>query len=827
MALRFSFQFYSEYGLENEIRIHDDNYVGIVHQFTTVRGAKLKTEGDSKMIGNPIAPTTLSFSALVNTDAMIAFVDNPKTVDTDYKVQLYRDGSLYFVGYLVLRGFKIQDDKKNRVAHFVATCGLNRLKDIPLDYNTLFSDPWPDHVSFFETIKCIFTQGKILELYNGGDFMRMRMIYLEDGATGQVIHPLKIYKHNPFAFADERRVFVSCLTALQGIMNSFNSRLFHREGMFCMENRWTPKFQGGAYWRIQEDGTDTFSIEDYDIVVDYDVNRIKPIPGNTNTSLTPPKVISLTFEGGGSNNIAKAVRFENSNIGTTFRLGYVFAGDKIFKFQLIVRRETQPPYTTQYAQTYLNWVRYEFKIKIGNRYLTGSEVSQNFNFLTVDPAIVNQGLSWTLTPDETFFLYSDANLLIYDAFELIEKIPAILEPGIIEITLVDADYVHLGTLEPLDIPDNEFNFVSQDLVILANQKADESNVVYNKVVDPEGYEILKYTMQLGDVAEFYDSEQSIFYTDSGGTLHLSEEWNGSGKKLQEIILNEIVDMRSSIINLYNGTFIDLNPTVNKMHQTNRLIHRNKAYNFLQTEYNLTDDEISGTWYEILNANISGGTPPTLPDYPVVSPEEEKTYELHVVPLGGAKAANVTSIQIEHPEITTLGAALTAGGSPITSIGVNSTTSELYAGDQILLIDVNLRKKEVLTVATDTAIGATSINIEPHTMTFDWPSGTDLTVDPKFVSQNALTFNNMIEEFHENVSGKRITLAYDLTAIAAMSTDEIRKRIKGMSDNFYYYNPSQKKRNQFILDVAGSNNDLVFKENLRGLDILIQIFKIPN
>ncbi len=947
MALRLTCDYQSRNGEDWKIEIYDANYIGAVLPFeiVTTDGAIISNDGGQNIFKRLYA-TTVTFTILVNENqGVIDYINElDSNNETDNIVRLYRDGVLVFRGYSVLETHKIQDDTRNRVYKYVASCGISRLRDIQIDFSTIFGASIPDFVSCFEVIKTAFKQSKILALYdNGGgsydSFMRMRLIHVEDGSIYQVVHPLKVYSTSPKAFANDKRIYVNADKAIEYWLNAFNSKLHYRDGQFCFENIWTQKYRGGPYWEIKEDGADSFDQQNYDVSVGYSVNGVIPGIGNTISKLRPPRVINLKFEGGGSNNIAKEVLFyRNSggtNIGDTFRLGYIFQLDKIFKIQLITRREIEVPINWDNTIPINNWIRYKFEIKVGNYYLRGSNVSLNFSWLTVDDSVLiaaatnsltllsnpsdgqtvsiggkvwtyrnilttndgdvqimlttklslialrkainKDGVSgvdysnetteqnivtasdgigntmdieaveagvkgndivcdetvngswatptmeggepyWTLTPSE-FILYSDGYFGLLDAFEITDFIPGSLSDGTIELKCTAAEFVEFGSLNVI----SDFNFETQDFVLLANQKANTTTVEYNTAINANNTEILKLVMQIGDVEDFYDTEQRIYYTDNMGVIKLSSQWNQSGRNLQEVNISEINDIRGATIQLYSGIFWDQQPRTNKMHGTSRIIHRSKAFIFLKYTHRTGADEISGNWYEFNGAIVGATAPPVLPDYPVTVPDSQILKEDFNLPLPSRPAASVQINNNVHPELTRLSQSITIGDN-LTLLNINAAVSKMYAGDSVILYDPASGKKEKFTLSQNVEIGDSTISITAHAFAFSWPQKSLVAIDPQFILQNALTINNVITKVYENIRNDYLDVIDSLPDPANYTVEQYRQLVRIKGDAFYFYKSPKTKFNHFTIDVSGANNKILFNDNQRGADLEITIIQ---
>lgn len=936
------------------VEIYNDKYSDIVGVFElgSIDAVIFENDGSSRDIFKRLIATKISFTIIVNNQAVLDYIDSINTAnETDHVVKVYRNGKQIFRGYAVFQAHKLQDDIKNRIYKYVAACGIGRLRDINLDFFEIYGSTVPELVSLFDVLRCAMSQAKILDLYDlgGGNydyFMRMRMIHVEDNVVGQFDHPLKLYYVSNKAFKDNDRKYVTAYTAIEYIMEVFNCRLHYRDDQFVMEHLWAAKYQGGSYWEIKEDGSNTFNPQNYDAVVDYEVNNIKPASGNTISLLPAPKVINLKFEGAGRNNVAEDVRFyrnaTNDNIDVWYNLGYVFDGDVIFKAAFVFLRDKDVPFNYNFVQPLLNYVRYTIQIRIGNYYLNGSVLSQNFQLLTVDDSVLIDAATNTLlmpvnptdrqtvsigsdvytfrsvyentdrvviigsgaavtaqrlrkainlsgeagvdyaeamTPNETvtaegltgsptihvtaivagregndiacattvtgaswdtatleggtpfwttvesnFYIWSDGYYGVYDVIEMVEYLPEVPTDGVIEIRMREAEFIELSTLNVLET----INFDTHTFVLLANQQADESEVEYNKIIELNNTEILKLTMHIGDVADFYAAEQRLFYSPSFNNFLETSVWNGSGRNIQEVIMNEVEDMRGGTLWIYSGKFYDFDPSLNSMHHTSRLIHRNRAFNFLRTKHVTGRDEISGTWFEIRNAVIDTTPPPALPNYPVVAPDEQILRNINdpILPVN----KNTVAFQggkVTQSEIAKLDQALSSG-DVITTFSINPITNKLYAGDQVELYDINSGNRDTFTISQDVNIGDTEINIESYTLQHDWTRYSVLALSPKFVASQAFTLNNLLTLVFEDVTENYIDIpsTIPLPDPANYTESEYRALVKIKANFLIYYKSGTKtKLAHFSVDVSGSNNRINFFRKLKGTDIIVEILKV--
>ena len=394
----------------------------------------------------------------------------------------------------------------------------------------------------------------------------------------------------------------------------------------------------------------------------------------------------------------------------------------------------------------------------------------------------------------------------------------------VSVQMLGADFVEIATNTVIS---SAFYFSTYIFELQANQSGRISDVQYTNYIAADSTEVLELEMQIGDVGGVYSSEQRLFYTDSGGNLKETSEWNGSGKKIQEVILSEIIDMRSKNIRLYSGTFLETDPTTTDGHHLMRFIHRSLAFWFLRVTHNTAADTYSGVWYEIANAFTGAGTPPTTPNYTVQAPDDQNLRDEPLLLLPGNNSKQFQAPTPQTPDITKTSDILTSGAT-VTQIDVNATTSKLYAGDQILIYDPTAGKSDVLTVAADTAIGATSISVNSYTLTNEWSAGATVTVNPKYVSENAMTLQNVKTYVFTDVTDDFINIPSEtpLPDPAVVTTDaEYNGLVDVIGDALYIYRATKTRNNHFSVDVAGANNKIIFKRKQRGNDFKIRIIKI--
>jgi len=829
MALRLYSDYLSESGEQFRVEIHDALYSGSAHDFDLGSDGCTLTMDGGQNIFQRIIPTTVDFRMEVNSIDVKSFIVSLETAtETQNQVLLFRGDVAnrvkIFRGFLILEGLNLEDKAQNYSISILAACGLGRMRNIRLDFSNTYPAGLPERVALDEVILLAFSQAKVTELYTDSEvLMFMKMGFKEDSAPTSLSHPLKQYYVSPYAFANDSSVFITCFKALEYVLNSFNSRLYMRQGNFFMQNLYTQKNKFDALWILRRTGIGFVDVTNQytftDVLVDFDDNDVYTLEGGGFNFKPEPLVYTLKFSGGGTNNVAKDIVFTQNNFGEVFDLVYLFSGDVLSSFTLAVKKDEQPIFRFDLGYWVSDWVRYEMTIKIDNQYLKGDIVTNLFGHTIPDEAA--NPLEWTLTPSKVK-LYSDGFYNFWDYIR-VENLPAVTIDGMISIAMESCAIINYGTMtnqgttQIVSTP----NFESLGLVAHLNGLIGSSSVEYRKVGNVDNSEIEKLDLQLGDVPDVYDSDQRMYYFDGNGDIQLTKEWNGTGENLQSVLLAEAAAIRSKNIRIFNGSIWDKDATVNKLDHAGRVSYRGKVYAFMTIEYNTRGDVISGQWYEVVDADLDL-LQTGFPNYPVseigpIITQKEYT-EQPVV----KSNQSVYKVSAQFPEISRIATPI-ATGDVKTTLTTNALTSKVYKGDSILILDGS-GKKETFVLSADGFVGDTVLNIESHTFTHNWIETSVLTTEPKYIGEKGLTINNVVEEYFDDVQTDRILLTVaTLPSTAVLTIDEIRRRVKVIVGSNFRYNPSLTKRNHFKIDNV--TNEIIFKTNMRGADIDVRILKV--
>ena len=576
-----------------------------------------------------IVATKVTFTMKVNSDLLRGFVDRLKSgTDSQFIVRIRRDGFILFRGYLVPQGITRDDgDPNNYDIVLTAACGLGRLRSIKFDPFVTFPLGLPPLVSMFDIIKNIFTQTKIIDLYESSEYLIVMKMFHTSLRQDIFKHALNEFMVSAKAFANDRGVYVTCYRALEYIMNAFNSRIVMVDGRFAIRNLMNMKTAHGTLWAITKDGTDAAinsGYSWYDSDVKFDENNLSSLRVGKYSYLPEPKATVLEFTGGGGNNIAGDVDFSRDTIGTEYDLGFVIQDDNIGQLRLYMITDGSAPLNAQSILfSIYDWTVYELEIKVGNRYLTGSHISWEYpetHFMKIPDEITNDPPTWSGVAG-TLKLYA-VNYVTLESFFIIEDLPPFPLSDYLTIKMTDAyyaDYTDLSVRVTNPLAPSPFTFTQQELVILVNATDATSTVNYTIEGEPANSEILELTTQFGDVPLNFPSSQQI-YVEYQGSLYQTTNWNNTGLSLQKVILSEIAAMRAGTLEIYNGAIWDKDPYNNNMVHTNRVVYKGKTYNFLSAAFDTNNDTVSGQWYELSDADITVDAGTITTGYTAIEPD---------------------------------------------------------------------------------------------------------------------------------------------------------------------------------------------------------------
>lgn len=644
-AIRLRSDYVSLSGQRYRIEILEDGYSFEYITSFQIEAADISVKGGD--IFTRQASTQLDFEIVVDNLFIEGFVEDLVANDYDerkFYVRMYRleaaSNELLFKGYLESSNIKVADHSiikfgqifeprgEEYTCKMTAHCGIGRMRDARIDFTQIYPGGVPPQVSLFDVFKTVFTQVGILDLYEDSDYwLYLACIHVDKSfdVFGDRT-PLQHYFVQTKAFASDTGVYIKCSEAIDYILSSWNCRLCMIDGVFSIQNIHLLNYDIGLVWRHTktnaDDDTDNGTTGSIwrDNVVSWDDNELYPDAGGEYSYLPEPGLVVLKFKGSGSNNIASDVTFLNisifSNFGQEWDLGHYFIGDRITVFELSLQNNLVTEFIWPESLGRRLWMRYEFEIKHGDKYLSGSYIligNPNPPFPIPD-ILQDDTIEWTSAPSK-FNLYSDNYFFGTDVFKF--DIPALVTAGAITIKLIKAAFYNTRAEED-EVNAPAFFTHFDYFKVLMNTEENGTNVEYRILNNPKNAETLELSMDLGDVPDGADLKRSLLteeeytlFNETRTVYKITSEWNGTDKSLQEVIISEIASIREGVLKMYDGSFWDRDPRANKLKPWNRIVYRDTVYNFLTVKYDTMTDTLKGQWYELNKGDLTvpGGSVP--------------------------------------------------------------------------------------------------------------------------------------------------------------------------------------------------------------------------
>jgi len=311
-----------------DLIIHDRDYIGqpVALNNITDSGVVIKHEGARADMNQPIVPTVVEFTLLIDNQSTQDFIDDISLSDEErFYVEVKHKETTKFIGYILLDQVTEDITEGPRLLTIKAVDGLSRMKEVkyPVEdfngtYPSLSSFDEFTQPTFTEIIVRCFEETNITPLY-AADFPLFN-IYIAwteaQMATNDAANPStfdkvrcqqKLFYNLDEAFTGfsteykDRSKAMSCYKVLEIILTVFHAKIFYDEGRYYIRHAWGSESSDRVmtWHHYTKNGTPINSStmdrsQDLGYLFADDLRMIKP---SSIEYVAPYKYIELNFQG--------------------------------------------------------------------------------------------------------------------------------------------------------------------------------------------------------------------------------------------------------------------------------------------------------------------------------------------------------------------------------------------------------------------------------------------------------------------------------------------------------------------------------------------------
>ena len=754
MALRYNLPFFSLDEIEWEIKVFDEDFGDDPEEFNgSFQGFNLTYEGDSSDPFTPVVPSSVTFDFLIEDSEHETFLSNLTGArEGRFKVAIYREGNLDWLGYLVADQTAKSDEYYPYHTQLFAVDGIARMKDV--DYLQANGQPYVGSQTFLQHLyNCIAHVGLMdLVTMPATRFRSNCNWYSEDMVT--TTDPLtQASFHNDRTISKDNEgnpSYWSVLQMLEAICMQFGARFFFSDGAYYflqvgeMENA-TQKIRN---FNAAGSLISTQNAVDFDLDIDYSTEAgAKKRRGGIYTYLQAAKRVNVDYHHFTSKNRLTGVGFNQSVTAYQTLPGEVLVdADNTTSLKTVLNFKVKSNVTITGGGAYPAH-KYVFRVYIRiNGYYLKRNVTGSFYDIIPDEA------SWVAT--ENYIETHSPILTSFDnlndvLFQLKINSPYLLtgfangEPIEVKVLLHEVQYPGNNTLDYnsfLQVTESGYSGTlfwnaEKNLLEVINEglgiNPDNETIRYGVYDSSDGNTaVLQYDTYFGDgpapfsVSRITDSVLGTELWKVGGT--------GTGYPINERLAREIISIRQTPLPVFQVSVLSGNyrPYL-------RVVDGSDAYFPLRLNFNAFSDEWSGEFVKIgrvftLPEVEDPHTPPSSPTDPNVIkdpftptvphiPYNEGHVGLTPYAIGEALAGAV----LDGDAVTG-----TVNGFNPNQLTISPVAFAFAkAGDKFKIVDPASGKSQLLTIAADYVPGATTLKITED-LASDYPDGSLLVAAPR-------------------------------------------------------------------------------------------------
>lgn len=736
-----------------KIYIDDSGFSGTATEFrTAIPGFNIQYESDyDKVTKAGIMASACTVPMLINSATLDGLITD--LVDAEegrFTVKITVNPSpaeeLFWCGFILPDISKMQDVsyEGQRVFEIVATDGIGRLKDI--DYNQTVSGnkiPYGYKTALEHILACL-TDGPLAALYytTGVEFIRTIVNWYESGhgTVTTAKDPLHYTQINGENFATRRNStaewdFMSKYDVLKQIALHFKARLFYSYGVWRFEQvneRVNTTLTERKWSRVATTMGSSAAIS-YEKVMDQTPDGLR-LAGGEYGFLPALNEVLVTYDHRTAKNYLAGTGWKWYKGGSTTENAAItlsdlaFDADSIIKVSGRVKCKLTGPANTRW--------RYEFRMTITTN---GGYIYRNLAS-NVDPnlnVIAHETGAWEIS---TVRAEISTDFQTTPDFEGYIPIPFQTPPLPAGTTSITIDFDTYGGVDNA-VPENSVavtlvDWKFEDLVLIIQNGDDANNFEYKRTYD--AVNAITGNSKLYEFKELFGAAikpwtpTKLRVSSNGSTwVDTTATWGRGAAGANEfgnLLATEILVGQTKPVMTFATTFTGENFSPHTRITTD---DDGKTWLFMRGQFSAQMEELSGEWYNAgVNDGDDGGTiittdgPP--PDQPLIS----------YTPHGSINPTAVTQLHTGSDlALSILAENYTSGvisSGAVTSIpvlaGIKANT--YVTGDEILIVNPNTGKSQVLTVTANVTEGATAIAVS-GTLTEAFPYSS-IILTSKFV-----------------------------------------------------------------------------------------------
>lgn len=735
---------------------------------------------------SPILSSTVEFSILATPDTATEIsdfiIDLMDANENRFIVKIDDEsGNLYWVGYIVADKVYQEDTAwADTIWSFriQAIDGIGRLKD--LEYNdsgTAYTGRDLIKTHLFNILDKIG-----LAAFWGAtdDYLYVINRFYEDGmsATVNVNAFDRTYVDHSIFYEIDREgeyKYKDCYEVLKQLMQLFLCRFYLSYGVYRVDQFPEYKETGSIYrHRYYSDGTKPGTTSSVDLVVEENADDIIRLEGTRYYWFPPLRKAVLTYKHLNDRNYiigylatdVSSPDFTTSTFTRDARLR--ISGRMLHKIDITALSSfatISPP-----AQL---WFKFNIRVVIGGTtyYLKREPVYQSGlpPYTYTDP-------EWTTNSADRFSWVGETQ---YDSNYVTEEIdfmtPTLPGSGSFAFAKFDVEFFNLyqswGVVDPLTYTET-WKFFDASLQTIADDESilDREIQYTRENADlTNASEVSEYETLFGDSESFFTSASLTVFDGSADPAE-SNAWtrgvSGTGKKLQELFLEELMKIRKKPLKRLEGELLG---TAFQAHNVLQLTDA-AQYVLLRGSYNNASDTWSGTWVftDYSDTVTSAGVGkiktffPPGPGEPPVPPTWPPSYEPWSAN-DGILGGSIIGILFDNGgHVGTLSSTKIARGDAVTSIPINPAGVDglINDGDEVILVNPITGATQTFTVTADVAAADTTISVSADTADDNFYEGSMVTVATDTFVSNIKTISRpvrYVEHFSMNGSDTSVTV----------------------------------------------------------------------
>lgn len=843
MAKRHHISFTTIKGEAWTVEIHDADFTGTSTEVDgRFEGFGLdyqaqNLEGTADMFA-PIMASSARFDMLIDAGNESLVTDMAASREKRFHLVIYRGGSLYWVGYIVIDGVRADDRYYPYNLSIFAIDGLSRLKEIEYK-NPATGFKYHNRQTalghFYNIIDILDLQGVVNMPVKT---FRTNFNWFADGmATGSGNCPLTQFEIDHVVFQETdnegNEIIWNCYEVLEALCRGLGGRFFFADGSywFMQPGEYTTSTQ--TVWAF-DDGMAQVgynSGRNYDKAIDYSSGvRLKETGGSW-THLRPIKKVVVDYHHLSGNNRAEGITFSNSATGSLTSLPGVVTVDNNNETRLIANikmkvRTNQldiadlPDYNVYPPHRY----KFLVTIKIGSYYLnnaiTGTIYDLNethIEWLSAANTIETFSPIITETTDNTD-VYFDLNITTPALYPIMSGNPIQFHVELDSVIDIDGNEV---TDEPIFATswwrwNNHFN----------NIFLEEEGVGNAPSQDVKRYEVEDTTQGNTGIYPI-----DTFFGDGPLPFSLSRLTDGDGDKTEDwgvgasgnnsismLLAKEVLNLRQTAAKVYQGVYLaaDIHPYSRVVDLTEGYIPTRLSYSafydkwggdFVKVAAGVFTPTTNGPWTPGTGNGPLTGKGPGVPSFPSSTPN------------GATFDPNNSLINNANNAISTT---TTAQGIPTgtTNPTVNISAvggSFVKQGDTIKLLDPSTGTTQNFNVAATPAPNATTLSLA-GTASHSFPPGTFIQPVQSITGRG---FVHMVRDFTGTLLNVPTTTG-TLPNPSIIGENEALRRVRVFRGSTRIYFNNHTAGDYYADGFHLSGQRVTFYQKVRGETVFVEV-----